>query len=179
LYAVRNPIFGLGPEGFRVAEGKSKPGLYAPAHNSYVAVACETGLPGFLLFMGGVVTSFITFVRIQRKSQHVSRANALTQAAFCMQLMMVMFCIAVGFLNFAYAEHFPLMVGISIAMAFAVRKWNALNLQKRKKAVNGSSEKEISQTSQICTAELVEIRRACAHSKRDKSIRFSVPRWQT
>jgi O-antigen ligase len=122
-YALRNPVFGLGPDNFRAVEGKSKPGMYAPAHNSYLSVACEGGFPAFFFFVGGVVTSLLTFLRIKRKFQSDARAKDLTQAALCMQLMMVMFCIAVGFLNFAYAFQFPLIVGLSIAMAYATESW--------------------------------------------------------
>jgi O-antigen ligase len=122
-YALRNPVFGLGPDNFRAVEGKSKPGMYAPAHNSYLSVACEGGFPAFFFFVGGVVTSLLTFLRIKRKFQSDARAKDLTQAALCMQLMMVMFCIAVGFLNFAYTFQFPLIVGISIAMAYATESW--------------------------------------------------------
>jgi hypothetical protein len=38
-----------------------------------------------------------------------------------MQLMMVMFCTAAGFLNFAYAFHFPLIVGVSLALVNSER----------------------------------------------------------
>jgi O-antigen ligase len=124
-YAFRHPFFGVGPDNFRVVEGRTKPLLYAPAHNSYVAAACECGFPGFILFMGGVLTSFLTFWRIKRKFQGDRRAKPVAQAALCMQLMMVMFCIAVAFLNFTYAFHFPLMVGISIAMAYAAENWES------------------------------------------------------
>jgi O-antigen ligase len=123
-YAFQYPLFGLGPENFRVVEGK-KPGMYQPAHNTFAQVACESGFPGFFLFLGGIGSSFLTFWRIRRKFQTDVRAKELAQAAFCMQLMMVTFCLAVGFLNFAYAFHFPLMVGISVAMAYSTERWRS------------------------------------------------------
>ena len=121
--ALRNPVFGLGPGNFSTFEGKTKPGMYEPAHNSYVTVASETGFPGLFLFIGGIAATFLTFRRIRRRFQGDVRAKDLMQAAVCMQLMMVMFCIAVGFLNFAFSNHFPEMVGISIAMAYATESW--------------------------------------------------------
>jgi O-antigen ligase len=122
-YALRNPLFGLGPGNFSISEGQAKHGMWQPAHNSYVQVACECGFPAFFLFIGGIGFSFRTFWRIKSKFQNHPRANELTQAAMCMQLMMVMFCIAVGFLNFAYSYHFPLIVGISVAMTYATQHW--------------------------------------------------------
>jgi O-antigen ligase len=124
-YALRYPIFGLGPGNFRHVEGKSKPGMWEPAHNSYVTIATECGLPGLLLFVGGVGLSFQTFWRIRRKFQCNPEASKVAQAAACMQLMMITFCLAVGFLNFGFAFHFPLMVGISIAMAYAAESWRS------------------------------------------------------
>ena len=121
--ALRNPIFGLGPGNFSTFEGKTRPGMWEPAHNSYVTVASETGFPGFFLFVGGIAATFLTFRRIKRKSQSDARAKELLQAAVCMELMMVMFCLAVGFLNFSFSAHFPEMVGLSIAMAYATENW--------------------------------------------------------
>ena len=124
-YALRYPIFGLGPGNFSNVEGKSKPGMWEPAHNSYVTIATECGLPGLLLFIGGVGLSFQTFWRIRQKFQRDPEATRVAQAAACMQLMMITFCLAVGFLNFGFAFHFPLIVGISIAMAYATESWRS------------------------------------------------------
>jgi O-antigen ligase len=121
--ALKYPVFGLGPGNFETFEGKSKPGMWEPAHNSYATVASETGFPGFFLFLGGIAATFLTFRRIKRRFQSDERAKDLLQAAVCMQLMMVMFCLAVGFLNFSLSSHFPTMVGISIAMAYATENW--------------------------------------------------------
>ena len=121
--ALRNPVFGLGPGNFSTFEGKTKPGMWEPAHNSYVTVASETGFPGFFLYIGGIAATFLTFRRIKRRFQDDVRARDLIQAAICMELMMVMFCLAVGFLNFTFSAHFPEMVGISIAMAYATESW--------------------------------------------------------
>ena len=109
--------------------------MMEPAHNSYATVASETGFPGFFLFIGGIAASFLTFQRIKRKFQGDVRAKDLVQAAVCMQLMMVMFCLAVGFLNFAFSSHFPTMVGMSIAMAYATEDWQAAHLLQDRRTV--------------------------------------------
>jgi len=121
--ALNHPVFGLGPGNFATFEGKTKPGMWEPAHNSYATVASETGFPGFFLLVGGIAATFSTFRRIKLRFRGDERAKDLLQAAICMQLMMVMFCLAVGFLNFTLSFHFPLMVGISIAMAYATENW--------------------------------------------------------
>jgi len=115
---LENPIFGLGPGNFSNFEGVSEAANWAPPHNSYITVASECGIPGFLLFVSGVVLSFRTMMRIGFKFRRKPEQSKIAQAAICMQLMMVMFCVAVAFLNFAYSFHFPFLVGTSIAMAY-------------------------------------------------------------
>jgi O-antigen ligase len=122
-YTLKYPLFGLGPGNFSSVEGKSKPGMWEPAHNSYVTIASECGFPGLFLFIGGIGFSFQSFWRIRRKFQRIPEAGKVARAAGCMELMMVTFCVAVGFLNFGFAFHFPLIVGISIAMAYATENW--------------------------------------------------------
>jgi O-antigen ligase len=121
-YALKYPLFGLGPGNFSTIEGQTKPGMWEPAHNSYVTVASECGFPGLFLFLGGVGLSFGTFWRIGHRFKRNAGSSAVAQAAVCMQLMMVMVCIAVAFLNFGFAFHFPLIVGISIAMGYATQR---------------------------------------------------------
>ena len=76
--AIRNPIFGLGPGNFSTFEGKTKPGMYEPAHNSYVTVASETGFPGFVLFVGGIIATSLTFRRIKRRFHGDVQAQGLS-----------------------------------------------------------------------------------------------------
>jgi O-antigen ligase len=126
-YALENPLFGVGPGNFRTAEGKAKPGLWQPAHNSYIAVASECGFPAFLFFIGGIGSSFLIFQRVgQYKFRPDREAKELLYAAWCMRLAMLTFCIAVGFLNFSYSMHLPIMLGISIAVGHA-----AIDLRRR------------------------------------------------
>jgi O-antigen ligase len=120
--AVQHPIFGVGPRSFVTFDAKVNRGrMWHEAHNSYAEVAAECGLPAFLFFTGALTSSFLIFWRIGQRYRSNRRAVRIFQAALCMQLMMVMFCIAAGFLNFAYYFHFPLIVGISLAMFQAER----------------------------------------------------------
>jgi O-antigen ligase len=133
-YALENPLFGVGPGNFRTAEGKAKPGLWQPAHNAYVAVASECGFPAFLFFIGGIGASFLMFVRVGHKLPRDRESAELVQAAWSMRLAMLTFCTAIGFLNFSYSMHLPIILGISIAMGHA-----AMHLRHRSIAGDNSS----------------------------------------
>jgi hypothetical protein len=122
-YALHKPIFGLGPGNFETAEGQSESRLWRPAHNSYTEVASECGIPGLILFVGGIVSSFLIFRRIGRDLGTNVQAANFTYAAFCMRLAMVMFCTAILFLNFSYFFYLPTLGGISIAMGYAADNW--------------------------------------------------------
>jgi hypothetical protein len=124
LYTLKYPIFGLGPGNFSAAEGRTKEGLWRPAHNSYTAVSSECGIPALILMVSGIASSFLIFLRIGRKFTSDGRAAEFTQAAFCMRLAMVTFCTATFFLNFGYSFHLPMMAGISIGMGYAAKNWN-------------------------------------------------------
>jgi O-antigen ligase len=55
----RNPILGTGLDTFRIAEGLiSGGGRWSEAHNSFLQVAVELGLPGFIVFMGMLISAY-------------------------------------------------------------------------------------------------------------------------
>jgi O-Antigen ligase len=122
-YALKYPVFGLGPGNFGTAEGKTQAGFWYQTHNSYTEVASECGLPALIFFVGGIVSSFLIFRRIGREFEGHVRAREFTQAAFCMRLTIVMFCTAISFLNFAYSFYLPMIGGIAIAMGYAAGEW--------------------------------------------------------
>src|SRR5262249_32798122 len=67
-YVVDNPILGVGPGNFATAEGTLSPlaerqmwGIgvrWNAPHNSYLQIAAELGIPGFLLYVAVIVSAF-------------------------------------------------------------------------------------------------------------------------
>ena len=67
-YMLANPILGLGPGNFQAAEGTLSPhaerqqyGIgvrWNAAHNSFIQVGAELGIPGLILFLGVIATAF-------------------------------------------------------------------------------------------------------------------------
>jgi hypothetical protein len=122
-YALKNPVFGLGPGTFSEAEGGTQHGLWYETHNSYTEAASECGLPALFFFLGGIGSSYALFRRIGRELGEDVRAKEFVQAAFCMRLTVVLFCSVITFLNFAYSFHLPMIAGVSIAMGYARENW--------------------------------------------------------
>ncbi|HTV58988.1 MAG TPA: O-antigen ligase family protein, partial [Verrucomicrobiae bacterium] len=125
MFALKNPLFGVGPGDFSVAEGESRKGFWLEPHNSYTEAACECGIPAFIFLVAGLVSSFGILRRIGREWGKDVRAKEFTQAAFFLRLSVVAFCSAIFFLNFAYLFHLPMIGGISIAMGHASEDWKS------------------------------------------------------
>jgi O-antigen ligase len=121
-YAAQHPVLGVGADNFPVAEGTISPlasrqtyGLgvvWGAAHNSYVQVAAELGVPGLLFFIVALGTAFGALRDISRRSRgNASLAQALTAS-------LVGFVIGAYFLSLAYHE----MVYALLALAAGLRK---------------------------------------------------------
>ncbi|HEX5423165.1 MAG TPA: O-antigen ligase family protein [Candidatus Acidoferrales bacterium] len=120
---LKNPVFGVGPGQFSVAEGTSQKRLWLQTHNSYTEASSECGLPALIFLVGGIVCSFGIFRGAGREWRSDPQAREITQAAFCMKLMIVGFGTAIMFLNFAYLFHLPMIGGTSIAMTHSLHDW--------------------------------------------------------
>lgn len=56
---MENPIFGTGFDTFKIAEGLANAGgKWSQAHNSFLEVAVELGLPGIIVFLGMLLSAY-------------------------------------------------------------------------------------------------------------------------
>ena len=75
-YMFRHPVFGVGPGNFQAAEGTLSPfasrqefGIgvrWNAAHNSYIQIGAELGIPGLVMFVGIIATTFGALRRLAR-----------------------------------------------------------------------------------------------------------------
>src|SRR5213592_27119 len=75
-YMIDSPVLGVGGQNFAVAEGTISPlarlqergrGVrWGAAHNTFIQVGAELGVPGLLLFMGVIATAFGSLRRVTR-----------------------------------------------------------------------------------------------------------------
>lgn len=123
-YTLRHPVFGIGPGQFSNYIGPSssaerRDARWHAAHNSYLAVASEGGIPAFFFYMAAIVS---TFGMLRRTATRVRRDpkqyRDLVPAVFALQLSFIGFCVAIFFLNFSYFFYLPAMTGLTIGISF-------------------------------------------------------------
>lgn len=129
-YAADDPVTGVGIGNFPVAEGSTLENLgwgvkWSTAHNAYLLVLAELGLPGFLVFMF-IIWSIWTAVRDGRRFQHRQRAppsSALAAEAYELStiadatgLALLGYMVGAMFLSVAYTVAFAFLVAVGAAL---------------------------------------------------------------
>jgi O-antigen ligase len=122
-FTFDKPIFGVGMGQFSIYEGSAAReaggrGNWHLTHNAYTQVSSECGIPALLLFLAGIVGTFVTFLRIARRAKAVGHREIMI-AANCLMTGFAAFSVAIIFLSLAYAFYLPAMAGIAIAMHYA------------------------------------------------------------
>jgi O-antigen ligase len=126
-YTLRYPLFGVGAGQFGWAEGTQNQvggtthGLWQQTHNSYTQVASECGIPAFILFVAGIVSTYLLLNSTWRQARRRPDCKDIAAASFFAMLAMVAFCTAIFFLNFAYFFYLPALAGLAIALERAAR----------------------------------------------------------
>jgi len=111
-YMLRNPVFGVGAANFQAAEGNLSPfaerqqfGIgvrWNAAHNTFVQVGAELGVPGLAIFIGMLVCAFAALRSARRAGLHRPQSNGpLTQA---LTASLIGFLVGSCFLSLAYSE---------------------------------------------------------------------------
>jgi putative inorganic carbon (HCO3(-)) transporter len=85
------------------------------AHNTYVSVAAELGLPGFFLFLGVAIATMITLERVRRSTKE-DGPELIHRAACGMQVGFIAYFIAVFFVTSETHKLYWMMVFISMLL---------------------------------------------------------------
>ena len=125
---ARDPVLGLGAANFPVAEGTISPmagraeysvGVrWGAAHNSFVQVGAELGIPGLVLFVGAIVTALLALRRVARSALRIGAA-ALRVSRFAQSLMAALVGFAVGgfFLSLGYSDMLYTLLALAVGLA--------------------------------------------------------------
>jgi len=131
-YMAERPVFGVGMHNFAVAEGTISPlsrlqergvgVLWGAAHNSFIQVGTELGVPGLLLFLGVIASAFRSLRRVARHPPGVSAA-ARDRARLAQSLMaaLVGFVVGAFFLSLAFADMLYTLAALGIAVGKITR----------------------------------------------------------
>lgn len=129
-YMLENPLLGVGVKNFPIAEGhlagKVERGMslrFTAAHNSFVEIGAELGLPGLIAFVAMLWTAAAGCRRVIRAVRGISRAQAppppelLAEAgvARAALISVSIFAVAGSFLSFAYHPITFFLVALSVA----------------------------------------------------------------
>jgi len=112
-----HPLTGIGPGNF-----KPLLGLFADleehnvAHNTYVEVLAEAGLPGFLLFIGIVTTTFMSLERVRRRYGVLPEHEVVARTAEAFEVGLAAFLASAIFLSVEAHRLFWLVVFVSAAL---------------------------------------------------------------
>ena len=118
-YAVLNPILGVGAGAYEVGEGLSHQGTgkWSAAHNSFIQVGAELGVPGLVAFVWFVARGFTNSrhaARAMRRRQLWPRYQWLPEA---LTLSLLAYVVA----GFSLSQGYSIMLYTLLAVATALR----------------------------------------------------------
>jgi len=127
-YMIDNPVLGVGGQNFAVAEGTISPlarlqergrGVrWGAAHNTFIQVGAELGVPGLLLFIGLIATAFGSLRRVTRLARRSGPAAAdLSRLAQALTAALIGFVTGSFFLSLAYHDILYTLLAFTLALA--------------------------------------------------------------
>jgi probable O-glycosylation ligase (exosortase A-associated) len=136
-YMLQHPVLGVGAGNFPTAEGTISPLIkarpvgrgvkWSVAHNSFLQVGAELGVPGLLLFVWMLCSAFAALVMVQHSSRPVlpaERRPPSAQLAQTFAAALIGYAVGGFFLSLAYAD----MLIVLLALVVGLSKVTRLNL---------------------------------------------------
>ncbi len=133
-YMLARPAFGVGMGNFQTAEGTlstlARAGEYGrgvrwgAAHNLFVQVGAELGIPGLLLFGTLIVSLFASLRRVTQSARASPGGKDLSRLSQSLMAALVGFVVGGFFLSLAYADMLYALAALSVALAKVARMQN-------------------------------------------------------
>ncbi len=123
-HTLHNPLLGVGPNEFVVAENgdKAKLGLWSEwlgTHNSYTQVSSESGIPGFIFYTGVLVMSIRLSYRMHKATRDRPELRDVMALSLCLFCGLVAYAVGTIFFHMAYTGGLPLLSGMTLALWLA------------------------------------------------------------
>jgi O-antigen ligase len=120
VMTLQNPIFGVGPGNFMVAEAemakeKGERPDWLQTHNGYTQVSSETGLPGFILYMCALYTSAGMALRVSRLAARNPRLILVSDAAAFLWITLISMTVATFFGLNLYQFYVPVVLAMIVS----------------------------------------------------------------
>ena len=130
VIASDHPILGVGPNCFSSAYGRyldnglfkgdlwsgASTGAWKVAHNSFLQVLVEMGIPGFLIFMAIIIYTFRNFKQLKILYSEGTVSERLESQVIALEMAMVGYLACAFFLTHAYSSTMYLICILSGAM---------------------------------------------------------------
>jgi O-antigen ligase len=136
-YTIRNPLFGVGPGNFPVAEADAAKALgrrpaWMETHNSYTQASSEGGIPAFLFFTAALVSAIRINAKIHRLARNNPQLRSVANIALCLMLALTGFGVNILFSHLIFRYYLPMLVGATIAFSHvAEREIQAAGVARR------------------------------------------------
>jgi len=124
-YMLRFPVLGVGPANFATAEGtlsdmaeRAQYGVgvrWNAAHNSYVQVGAETGVPGLVMYLAMILTTFGALRAVTRRATGPANRH-LRELASALTASVIGFAVGAFFLSLAYQEMFFTLLALGVGL---------------------------------------------------------------
>jgi hypothetical protein len=128
-FTVRNPLFGVGPGQFQVAEAddakaRGVRGIWHETHNTYTQISSETGIPGGVLFIAALVMAYRTLTRIRKTNfpATMEHAEKVRVMASYLQLSFIATLVGALFLSVGYGGLLYVYIGLAASLQAIVER---------------------------------------------------------
>jgi len=126
-YMFAHPVLGVGADNFGVAEGTISPlaklqeyGIGVPwsgAHNSFVQVGAELGIPGLLMLISAIAGAFATLRRVARlEARGPAGSRPPPRLAHALMGSLIGFVVGGFFLALAYHDMLYVLLGLATGL---------------------------------------------------------------
>jgi O-antigen ligase len=122
ILTMQNPLLGVGPGMFNVAASEdpyTARVLFAAwheTHNTFTQVSSETGIPGFLLYLGTMASCFYIAIRVYRDTKHRPGMELHRKLAYCLLVACINYAVGAMFGSSAYNFFLPTLAGLCAAL---------------------------------------------------------------
>jgi O-antigen ligase len=121
---LMNPVFGVGPGQFDVAQDlysratRGYKGSWQVTHNSFTEVSSQNGIPALIFYTAAIVFAFraVSLPKVNRRLL-TPRLAEIAAASFCMRLSLWAYVVSSLFGSFAFQTQFLTLGGLAVVFS--------------------------------------------------------------